>query len=139
MQNWSPMWKASAIFCATLVSFSQGFGPLALVGTIYAGYFGQFVDESRRLCSEIISRLLIRILKALCNLLVSLSWSLDSQISSGMFLVLDYEFDLPSSRVPIQTCFGRRPVLILSLLICFGSSIWRAKANSYNSFMGACV
>lgn len=41
--------------------------------------------------------------------------------------------------VPIQTCFGRRPVLIASTLICFGSSIWRAKANSYNSFMGACV
>lgn len=41
--------------------------------------------------------------------------------------------------VPIQTCFGRRPVLILSTMICFGSSIWRAKANSYNSFMGACV
>jgi len=40
--------------------------------------------------------------------------------------------------VPIQTCFGRRPVLIFSSLICFGSSIWRAKANSYNSFMGAC-
>lgn len=29
--NWSPMWKACAIFCSTLVSFSQGFGPLALV------------------------------------------------------------------------------------------------------------
>ena len=42
-------------------------------------------------------------------------------------------------RVPIQTCFGRRPVLIMSCLICFGSSIWRAKANSYNSFMGACA
>ncbi|KAN0112852.1 MFS transporter-like protein [Hyaloscypha variabilis] len=41
--------------------------------------------------------------------------------------------------VPIQTCFGRRPVMIVSTLICFGSSIWRARANSYNSFMGACV
>lgn len=46
---------------------------------------------------------------------------------------------LMSSRVPIQTCFGRRPVLIFSSLICFASSIWRAKATSYNSFMGACV
>ncbi|KAK3115112.1 hypothetical protein LTR53_005889 [Teratosphaeriaceae sp. CCFEE 6253] len=27
----------------------------------------------------------------------------------------------------------------MSQLICFGSSIWRAKANSYSSFMGACV
>ena len=42
-------------------------------------------------------------------------------------------------RVPIQTCFGRRPVLILSSFICFGSSIWRARANTYNSFMGACI
>jgi hypothetical protein len=29
--NWSPLWKASAMICATLVSFAQGFGPLALV------------------------------------------------------------------------------------------------------------
>lgn len=41
--------------------------------------------------------------------------------------------------VPVQTCFGRRPVLIFSSLICFGSSIWRANAKSYGSFMGACV
>jgi hypothetical protein len=32
-QNWSPMWKGFAIMCATMVSFSQGFGPLALVNT----------------------------------------------------------------------------------------------------------
>ncbi|KAH8817462.1 serine/threonine kinase 16 [Xylogone sp. PMI_703] len=41
--------------------------------------------------------------------------------------------------VPLQTCIGRRPVLILSTLISFGSSIWRARANTYGSFMGACV
>ncbi|KAM3085823.1 hypothetical protein ACMFMG_002882 [Clarireedia jacksonii] len=41
--------------------------------------------------------------------------------------------------VPIQNCYGRRPVLIFSTAICFGSSIWRAKATSYGSFMGACV
>jgi hypothetical protein len=41
--------------------------------------------------------------------------------------------------VPISSSFGRRPVYLLSQLINFGSSIWRAKANSYNSFMGACV
>ncbi|PQE30908.1 MFS transporter protein [Rutstroemia sp. NJR-2017a WRK4] len=41
--------------------------------------------------------------------------------------------------VPIQNCYGRRPVLIFSLAICFGSSIWRAEAKSYGSFMGACV
>ncbi|KAF1931424.1 MFS general substrate transporter [Didymella exigua CBS 183.55] len=41
--------------------------------------------------------------------------------------------------VPISTSFGRRPVYLLSQLINFGTSIWRAKANSYGSFMGACI
>ncbi|KAK1816520.1 hypothetical protein LTR12_009111 [Friedmanniomyces endolithicus] len=41
--------------------------------------------------------------------------------------------------VPLSTSFGRRPVYIVSQLICFGSSIWRAKATTYNSFMGACI
>lgn len=35
LQNWSPYWKASAIFCSTLVSFAQGLGPLALVRNTY--------------------------------------------------------------------------------------------------------
>jgi len=39
----------------------------------------------------------------------------------------------------LSTSFGRRPVYIVSQLICFGSSIWRAKATTYNSFMGACI
>jgi MFS family permease len=43
------------------------------------------------------------------------------------------------SRVPISTSFGRRPVYLFSQLINFGTSIWRAKATSYSSFMGACV
>lgn len=42
-------------------------------------------------------------------------------------------------RVPLSTSFGRRPVYLASLLICFGSAIWRAKAQTYGSFMGACV
>ncbi|KAF2642880.1 MFS transporter-like protein [Massarina eburnea CBS 473.64] len=41
--------------------------------------------------------------------------------------------------VPISSSFGRRPVYILSQVINFGTSIWRAKATSYGSFMGACV
>ncbi|EMD68313.1 hypothetical protein GGP41_001858 [Bipolaris sorokiniana] len=41
--------------------------------------------------------------------------------------------------VPISSSFGRRPVLLLSQLINFGTSIWRAKANSYGAFMGACI
>ncbi|KAK7567079.1 serine/threonine kinase 16 [Phyllosticta citricarpa] len=41
--------------------------------------------------------------------------------------------------VPISNSWGRRPVLIFSTLICLGSSLWRAEANSYWSFMGACI
>lgn len=41
--------------------------------------------------------------------------------------------------VPLSTAYGRRPVYIFSQLICFGSSIWRARATTYSSFMGACV
>ena len=43
------------------------------------------------------------------------------------------------SRVPLSTSFGRRPVYLASSLICLGSSIWRARAQTYGSFMGACV
>lgn len=46
---------------------------------------------------------------------------------------------LTSLRVPISSSFGRRPVYLFSQLINFGSSIWRAKANTYGSFMGACI
>ncbi|KAI1496328.1 major facilitator superfamily domain-containing protein [Biscogniauxia marginata] len=41
--------------------------------------------------------------------------------------------------VPISVCFGRRPVMIVSSLICVVSSIWRARATSYESFLGASV
>ena len=41
--------------------------------------------------------------------------------------------------VPISTSFGRRPAYLASQLICLGSSIWRARAQTYGSFMGACV
>ncbi|KAJ5666669.1 hypothetical protein N7462_011078 [Penicillium macrosclerotiorum] len=41
--------------------------------------------------------------------------------------------------VPISDTFGRRPVIIFSSLVCLASNIWRAKAVSYGSFMGACV
>lgn len=44
-----------------------------------------------------------------------------------------------NSRVPLSTSFGRRPVYLASLLICFSSAIWRARAQTYGSFMGACV
>ncbi|GKZ35881.1 hypothetical protein AbraIFM66950_006681 [Aspergillus brasiliensis] len=41
--------------------------------------------------------------------------------------------------IPIQTAYGRRPVLIFSTLICLASNIWRAMATSYGSYMGACI
>ncbi|KAI1336650.1 major facilitator superfamily domain-containing protein [Xylariaceae sp. FL0016] len=41
--------------------------------------------------------------------------------------------------VPMSVCFGRRPVMIISSLICAISSIWRARATSYESFMGASI
>ena len=41
--------------------------------------------------------------------------------------------------VPIMVCFGRRPVAIFATTICVASSIWRALATSYDSFMGACI
>ncbi|KAI8716707.1 MFS domain-containing protein [Fusarium sp. LHS14.1] len=41
--------------------------------------------------------------------------------------------------VPISTSFGRRPVLILSQIVCLASHIWRAKATTYNGFMGAAI
>ncbi|CAK7199367.1 hypothetical protein SEUCBS139899_002045 [Sporothrix eucalyptigena] len=41
--------------------------------------------------------------------------------------------------IPIMSSFGRRPVLILSQLVCLASHIWRAKATTYNSFMGAAI
>jgi MFS family permease len=47
--------------------------------------------------------------------------------------------DILCHRIPIQTSYGRRPVLIFSTLICLVSNIWRALATSYGSYMGACV
>jgi MFS family permease len=41
--------------------------------------------------------------------------------------------------VPLATSIGRRPVALASTLICFGSMIWRAQAQTYSSFMGACI
>ncbi|KAJ5884696.1 Major facilitator superfamily domain general substrate transporter [Penicillium taxi] len=41
--------------------------------------------------------------------------------------------------IPLQTAFGRRPVLIFSTIICLASNIWRALATSYGSYMGACI
>ncbi|PQE28136.1 MFS transporter protein [Rutstroemia sp. NJR-2017a BBW] len=42
--NWSPMWKASAMTCATLISFAQGLGPLALA-PMFAEYIEAFDSD----------------------------------------------------------------------------------------------
>ncbi|KAI4852894.1 serine/threonine kinase 16 [Aureobasidium sp. EXF-8846] len=41
--------------------------------------------------------------------------------------------------VPLSTSFGRRFVYIVSQIICLASMIWRAKADTYGSFLGACI
>ena len=42
-------------------------------------------------------------------------------------------------RMPLSSAIGRRPILLLSSLLALGSSIWKARATTYGSFMGACV
>ncbi|KAI9716394.1 MAG: hypothetical protein M1828_000336 [Chrysothrix sp. TS-e1954] len=41
--------------------------------------------------------------------------------------------------VPLASTFGRRPVMIASQVVNLGSAIWRARATTYGSFMGASV
>ncbi|KAK5019360.1 serine/threonine kinase 16 [Cryomyces antarcticus] len=105
--NWSFKWKMFAIIASTTVSFTQGFGPLAL-----APMFGYYIEEFH------------------CSLADAI------QFTGVCILVLGFSNFI---WVPISTSFGRRPVYIASQLICFGSMIWRARAKTYSSFMGACV
>lgn len=105
--NWSTWWKLSAILATNMVTFSQGFGPLAL-----APMFGAYIQEFNCTLAEAV------------------------QFTGVCILVLGFSNFL---WVPIQTSFGRRPVLLFSTLICMGSCIWRARAQSYGSFMAACV
>ncbi|OCL05640.1 serine/threonine kinase 16 [Glonium stellatum] len=105
--NWSIGWKIATITASTAVSFTQGFGPLAL-----APMFPYFIEDFH------------------CTLAQAV------QFTGVCILVLGFSNFI---WVPISTSFGRRPVYIFSQLICFGSSIWRAKAKSYGSFMAACV
>lgn len=39
--------------------------------------------------------------------------------------------------VPLGNTFGRRPIILVSLAILTGSSIWCAKATSFNSLLVA--
>ncbi|KAF9700183.1 hypothetical protein EKO04_001593 [Ascochyta lentis] len=105
--NWSIWWKTACILSTAMVTFTQGFGPLAL-----SPMFPALMEEFQCDLTEAIQ------FTGLCILMLGFSnfiW------------------------VPVSTSFGRRPVFLLSQLINFGTSIWRAKANSYGSFMGACI
>ena len=53
-------------------------------------------------------------------------------LESGSAQVLTSNF-----RIPLSNIYGRRFVLLASLLVLIGSHIWRAEARSYSSFMGA--
>ncbi|KAI0482956.1 serine/threonine kinase 16 [Xylariaceae sp. FL0804] len=105
--NWNLPWKVACITAASLVTFSQGMGPLALAP--------MFPD-----------------------LMASFNCSLAEavQFTGVAILVLGFSNFF---WVPLSTSFGRRGVYFFSQLVCFGSSIWRARATSYSSFMGACV
>jgi MFS family permease len=105
--NWAPKWKFLAITASSLVSFSQGFGPLAL-----APAFGYYIKEFD------------------CSLADAI------QFTGISILILGFSNFI---WVPLSSSFGRRVVLIASQLICLASMIWRAKAQTYGSFMGACV
>ncbi|KAK7204562.1 MFS transporter-like protein [Myxozyma melibiosi] len=56
------------------------------------------------------------------------------QFSGVCILVLGFSNFL---WIPIATRFGRRPALLLSTLLGIGANIWRARATSYQSFIGA--
>ncbi|KAF3038409.1 hypothetical protein E8E11_006127 [Didymella keratinophila] len=105
--NWSTWWKTACIISTAMVTFTQGFGPLAL-----APMFPALMEAFE------------------CNLVQAI------QFTGVCILMLGFSNFI---WVPISTSFGRRPVYLLSQLINFGTSIWRAKANSYGSFMGACI
>ncbi|KAL5116349.1 hypothetical protein ACEQ8H_005697 [Pleosporales sp. CAS-2024a] len=105
--NWSSMWKILCITSASLVTFSQGFGPLAL-SPMFPAYIRDFHTD---LAGAV-------------------------QFTGVCILVLGFSNFI---WVPISSSFGRRPVYLASQLINIGSSIWRARAKTYSSFMGACV
>ncbi|KAG9949903.1 serine/threonine kinase 16, partial [Aureobasidium melanogenum] len=105
--NWSTKWKFLAITSSSLVSFSQGFGPLALAPAF--GYYIKAFD---------------------CSLADAV------QFTGVSILVLGFSNFI---WVPLSSSFGRRVVYIASQLMCLASMIWRARAQTYGSFMGACV
>jgi MFS family permease len=41
--------------------------------------------------------------------------------------------------VPLSNVFGRRPIILINLLILVGCSVWTAKASTFNSLLAARV
>ncbi|KAK3704869.1 hypothetical protein LTR37_013560 [Vermiconidia calcicola] len=105
--NWSPLWKCLCMTAATSVTFTQGFGPLALAP--------MFPDLMEAFDSELAAVV---------------------RFTGVAILVLGFSNFI---WVPLSTSFGRRPVYLASQLVCVASAIWRARAKTYGSFMGACV
>ena len=105
--NWSLWWKIAAITASSVVTFTQGFGPLAL-----APMFEDYIKEFDCTLAEAI------------------------QFTGVPILVLGFSNFF---WVPMSTSFGRRPVYLFSQVINIVSCIWRARAQTYGSFMGACA
>lgn len=123
--NWSLGWKISAIVSASFVTFMQGFGPLSL-----GPMFGDYIEAFHCSLADAVQFTGVAILVlGFSNFIwyVSHCWQIFSWLMHC------------THRVPLSTSFGRRPVYIFSQLVCLGSSIWRARAQTYGSFMGACV
>lgn len=106
-QNWSRPWKVIVISLASLNTFAQGWGPLAL-----APMFGHLAKSFDSDLAAVVR------FTGVCILVLGFS---------NFFWI------------PMQSVFGRRPVLIFSSLVCLVSNVWRAVATSYGSYMGACV
>ena len=123
--NWNRFWKFSTIACATAVTFIQGMGPLAL-----APMFPELIKDFHSNLTDVVQFTGVAILVlGFSNFIwwVFMRWGFSMSGLMGW------------RRVPLSTSFGRRPVLLASTMICFGSAIWRARAQSYGSFMGASV
>ena len=114
------------MICATMVSFSQGFGPLSI-----APLFPDLIHDFNTDLEGAIQ------FTGIAILVLGFSNFIWYVSASGIADVENCSNRL--TRVPIATSFGRRPVMLASSLVCFGASIWHTQAQSYSSFMGSCV
>jgi predicted MFS family arabinose efflux permease len=39
--------------------------------------------------------------------------------------------------MPLAICIGKRPVILISILVCLAGCIWSIKARNFNSLLGA--